>query len=520
MAGIGKNIIENLTTAMYEISYIVYREYIQNAADSIDKAIDAGVLKVEEAIIDIEIENSKRFIKIYDNAMGIPQEKFYKTLSDIADSEKDRNVDKGFRGIGRLGGLAYCDKLIFSSSFQGEDIKSTMIWDGTLLREILADTKQHPSASEVVDRLITCKQEKYDTNEHFFEVQLQGIISESDDLLNESKIIDYLQAVAPIPYINTFLFKSKIHEFVKQENLQLDEYKVLVNGNQLFKPYKNKLYEGTEDNKTAYDDVSDLEFKKFKNKNGDLLAWMWYGVTRYEKQIPIINKMRGIRIRKENIQIGSEETLSYPKFLREARGNYYFIGELFVVDKELIPNARRDYFNTNKTLREFEEKVKPVFYKELYDLYHYANKVKKSFQRTADYIKKNQEYNEKIQNAGFIDKEDEAMAKKALDDEKVRVEKANRELDLRKQDADQSQVLKRVFNELEKQYKKLESETKVEQVKAEESKKDKKFLSQSLSKYNKHEQKLISQIYGIIKAILPKDMAEMVVAKIQEELSK
>jgi len=520
MAGIGKNIIENLTTAMYENSFIIFREYIQNAADSIDKAIETGIIKDEEALIDIVIEYGKRSIIINDNAMGIPADKFYKTLSDIADSEKDRSVDKGFRGIGRLGGLAYCDKLIFSSSFKGEDVKSTMVWDCTLLKEILADTKEHPSASEVVDRLITCKQEKWDVNEHFFEVKLQGVILESDDLLNESKVIDYLQAVAPIPYINTFLFKSKIHVFVRQENLRVDEYKVLVNGNQLFKQYKNKLYEGTEDNKTAYDDVSDLEFKKFKDKNGNLLAWMWYGVTRYEKQIPIMNKMRGIRIRKENIQIGSEETLSYPKFFREPRGNYYFIGELFVVDRELIPNARRDYFNTNRTLRDFEEKVKPVLNKDLYDLYHYANKVKKSFQRASDYVKKSAEYTEKLQNAGFVDKEEEILTKKALYEEKERVEKANRELELRKRDAEQSQVLNRVFIELEKQYKPSEPQPIVEQEKTEDNKKNKKFLSQSLSKYNRQEQKLISQIYSIIKAILPKDMAEVVVSKIQEELSK
>ena len=60
MAEIGKNIIENLTTAMYENSYTVYREYIQNSADSIDKAIDSGIITASEATIDIEIEYTKR----------------------------------------------------------------------------------------------------------------------------------------------------------------------------------------------------------------------------------------------------------------------------------------------------------------------------------------------------------------------------------------------------------------------------------------------------------------------------
>ena len=42
----------------------------------------------------------------------------------------------------------------------------------------------------------------------------------------------------------------------------------------------------------------------------------------------------------------------------------------------------------------------------------------------------------------------------------------------------------------------------------------------SLSKYGKKEQKLIAKIYNIIKMILPKDYSEMVIKKIQEELSK
>ena len=50
--------------------------------------------------------------------------------------------------------------------------------------------------------------------------------------------------------------------------------------------------------------------------------------------------------------------------------------------------------------------------------------------------------------------------------------------------------------------------------------KGKQYMTQSLSKYNKKEQKLISHIYGILKAILPRDTATMVINKIQEELSK
>ena len=52
------------------------------------------------------------------------------------------------------------------------------------------------------------------------------------------------------------------------------------------------------------------------------------------------------------------------------------------------------------------------------------------------------------------------------------------------------------------------------------NKKKVKYKSQNLSQYSKKEQKLIGKIYGIIRAILPHDMADVVINKIQEELSK
>lgn len=524
MAGIGKNVIENLTTAMYENSFTIYREYVQNAADSIDRAVDMSIMSADEAVIDILIENNRRRITINDNAAGVPKDDFYKKLSDIADSSKDPTKEKGFRGIGRLAGLAYCDKLIFRTSAYGESIESIMEWDGVKLREVLGDSSQHPSAQELVDSLITCSEKKCDADEHFFEVIMENIIPESNELLDETAIKKYLEAVAPVPYVNSFIYKSKIYDFIKNEGLRLDEYDIEINGNPVFKQYKTKVYEGTEEAKTAFDDVTDIEFRKFVSDDGRLLAWLWFAVTRYEKQIPIVNQMRGIRLRKENIQIGNEETLSYPKFYKEPRGNFYFFGELFAVDSELIPNARRDYFKTNRTQAEFEKKVTEVLYTELYNLYHYANKVKNSIKKVANYEKKQAEFAEKESTAGFIDAEEKEDLRKELEAERKKAEQAKREIELRRKDSEGSQVLDRVFKGIETEYKikgtSEGSETPPPAANTKEEKKQQKFMTQSLSKYSKKDQMLIAKIYGIIKAVLPRDMAEMLVKKIQEELSK
>jgi molecular chaperone HtpG len=516
MAVIGKNIIENLTTAMYENNNIIFREYIQNSADQIDKAIKMNLADQSELYVDIDIDTKNRCITVYDNATGLGKDVFKDKLTSIADSDKDRDEDKGFRGIGRLGGLACCDTLIFSSSIKGESVKSIMMWDAKRLRDIINDPDQRPLAGDLVDMVTSHKEESYDTDSHFFEVKLVDVLDENNELLDEYSVREYLQAVAPVPYPNGFVFRSKIYDFARDEGLVIDEYKILINGEQLFKGYTSNLYEGSPENKTIYDSITDMEFRKFYAKNGDLLAWMWLGISKFKRQIPSVNQMRGIRLRKENIQIGNSETISYPKFFKESRGNYYFVGEIFAVHKNLIPNARRDYFNINPTCRAFERSIKPYIHNDLYKLYHFANEVKNALVKEVQYVTMQHEYHEKLKSNEFIDKEDEIRALEALEKQRDVAENAAKKLELRNANAESDPVLRRVFDALQNEYK---TDVKPPET-TEPSKQEKKYKTQSLSKLNKQERKLVSRVYAIINAILPKDMAEMVITKIQEELSK
>ena len=55
----GKFLLEILTKGMYSNPMHVYREYIQNSTDSIDKAIADGILSTSEAAIHIQIDGTK-----------------------------------------------------------------------------------------------------------------------------------------------------------------------------------------------------------------------------------------------------------------------------------------------------------------------------------------------------------------------------------------------------------------------------------------------------------------------------
>ena len=143
MATVGKNILDNLTTGMYSDSKVIYREYIQNACDQIDLAIKSGILSADEGYVDIYTDGKKRYISIRDNATGVKAEDFIEDVGDIANSNKEIGKNKGFRGIGRLCGLAYCKTLKFTTSYLGEGTKSIMTCDAQKMRAMLIENKKY-----------------------------------------------------------------------------------------------------------------------------------------------------------------------------------------------------------------------------------------------------------------------------------------------------------------------------------------------------------------------------------------
>lgn len=246
-------------------------------------------------------------------------------MGSIADSTKDRNEDKGFRGIGRLGGISSCEKLVFSCSAVGESTESVCEWDAKLVRDILVDQTKNPSAEQLVDMATSYRHNKCDAEDHYFKVELIGVENSSYEILDDKLVKEYLRAVAPIPYEVGFMYASKIHDFARENGFKIDEYNVYVNGESLFKRYTTKLYEPHNHSKKAYDELIDVKFEIFPDEDGQTLAWMWYGVSKYEKQIPSINFMRGIRLRKANIQIGNETTFTSHGYYKEPRSGLYFV---------------------------------------------------------------------------------------------------------------------------------------------------------------------------------------------------
>jgi Molecular chaperone, HSP90 family len=494
---IGKNVIENLTIGMYDDPRFVYREYVQNAADQIDAAKRQNLYQSgNESSIYIQINKEAKNVIIEDNAAGIESEQVLPLLGNIAQSTKNKYEDRGFRGIGRLGGLGYCEKLIFETSFYGEDKKSTMTWNAKQLKEIINDDKVKIGAAELISLITDYSFEDTDKNSHYFRVIMENVTN--DILLDIQQVRDYLSMVAPVPFANHFTHKNKIYEKAKNKNIFIDDYNIYVNTDQLFKGYNNYIYRNNAISEE--DTIIDVVFFEEYYKE-ELLFWGWYGISSEMHQIPDENKSRGIRLRKSNIQIGLENRLD--EFHKEDLGNRYFIGEVYAMNKDLIPNARRDFFIDNDECSQFSKRLRELFYSQLHKLYYDFSKKNAAIKAFQDF----ENINQKLE-----DKTIDDTSKSKLETELKKVEKkivsAKKTL-ATLENKYEGQVLGNIIKSIDFD---IQQETdKQPQQKNNQNAIVKKSFSQK-------EEDILKNVYSILRKNLIKATAEELIQKIEEEI--
>ncbi len=513
---IGKDVIESLTLAMYDDPRFIYREYIQNSADQIDIAFENGlIISKDECKIEIQIDKNERRISISDNGTGVSSEKVLPVLKSIAQGVKDRTKHKGFRGIGRLGGLAYCEKLIFETSYVGESTKSILTWNAKELRHIINDRTKKEDASAVIDAITSLQTENEVSDKRYFKVILENV--SNDILLNQEDIYDYLSMVAPVPYKKGFLFQQQIYKKAKEYNQSIDEYNLYLNCNQIFKEYTTSIYEGEKHNKKKIDEIFDLEFFEIKNHKEQLLCWGWYSISKLKQQMPDINIAKGIRLRTGNIQIGDENRLSdlfVTTNVQDKRFSFYFFGEVHTLTPDLIPNARRDYFLENSVFNEFEKYMRLEF-KNLKDYCYLSSNIRSEERKIERLYSFSEEY-KKMAEKGFTKPKEQEEYEEKFKQIKEEAEKAKEKIEKIKEKVIDNDTKNKIVNKLTSDIKQIESADEIKEISNQKTK----LLTDNLQRLNKNDRKLVGKVLSIIDNILPKELSNNVKLKIIEELNK
>jgi len=436
MAKIGKYVIDSLTRSMYEDSRCIYREYIQNAADQIDLAREQHLDDNDYYEIHVRIFRNQKKIEIEDTATGVSVSN-RETLKDVATSQKKRGKQKGFRGIGRLGGLGYCSTLTFETSYMGENVKTLMHWDAAKMNRIVDDEMDESEAGNVIDDCTSFEEQLEAVDSHYFKVILENVTD--DRLLDVNNIRDYLSMVAPVDYPTQFgVFSSQIKRYIQCNNIVLDVYNLYVGDEygeeQIYKGYTTKI----KDVRNGDYDIKSIKIFDRKDSNGNLIYWGWYSISELRGQIPANNIAYGIRLRCKNIQVGDERTCRN-FFLSEGdkRFSQYFFGELHVETPDLMPDARRDYLRECEYRSIFERMVRSDF-GTLKDLCNEASNIRGIIKRITEADKGTQDIEKKRESGSFLSQKEIEDDNEKYERYKEKKKKAINQLEKKKQETNRN----------------------------------------------------------------------------------
>ncbi|MDX0499550.1 molecular chaperone Hsp90 [Sinorhizobium medicae] len=353
---VGRDVLELVSSAMYIDPMTIYREYVQNAADAIEAARHQGILGASEpGKVSIDIDPATRSIRIRDNGAGVGNAEFSRRMTALGASGKRGSNARGFRGVGRLAGLGYAQELVFRSRAGGDDEVGELTWDcrklKTLLREGDGDIES------LIRSVATLKRTPAgDYPEHFFEVELRGVIRiRSDKLMSPAAVDDYLGQVGPVPFSPDFTFGEEIRAHLAPV-VQLGEIEIYVDGKSepIYRPHRDRMVQ--EGMKPISFDR--LTLHEISGIDGEPAAVVWILDHEYEGALPNGSGVKGLRLRAGNVQIGDNNLLE--ELFPESRFNAWSVGEVHVIDRKITPNGRRDHFEQNAHYTNLVNQLSPI----------------------------------------------------------------------------------------------------------------------------------------------------------------
>lgn len=367
---------------LYTDPFVIYREYIQNACDGIELALRQGLINQHEAVISIQIDKSE--ISIKDRGIGVSAFDIGPRLVDVGNSTKWKDGLIGQYGIGRLIAAQYCQKIIFETSFPGQNLKSILTWDTEKAFELI-DSHEYDDATAIIDSVTHIDRQEASLEEHYFRVRLCGIKPHVDHLIDVQAVREYVSLIAPVDYSMEFkegYVRPALANNPEYEQLYEKErlYKVVINGEDVRKPYSIDV-PGKDAN------LIQPIFMKFEDPDDGLLGWGWCALNDRIIQMNSV-PFRGIRFRKLNMAVGDANVMA--NYMKNVSVNY-FVGEVFLVNEKIQPTGSRDGFVDSAQKSEFDilMKDKAEF---LYSLYDRASHMGSQAvdKLTAAYLKKSE----------------------------------------------------------------------------------------------------------------------------------
>lgn len=388
---VGSFFLETLTTGMYEDPFHAIREYVQNGFDAIQDAVRQELMSAEEGEILITVGGTARApsLTIRDNGTGIPQANAYSTLVSLGASRKTPTHHAGFRGIGRLGGIAYCNTLRFTTTVRGEAVATVVEWDCGRVRSYFAPGAEAVDVRDVVRAAVKTRTKPEAEAAHFTEVEMVRLVDLGSEFVDLAKLQPYLRQVCPVDYADNFDFADQIRDIAKGYGERLPVVRVDVRQRRerlpIHKPYK-RTYPTSRRNS-----ISTLHhLEPFTRKDHGWYGWV--GVSNFPGEI-VDNTAAGVRFRVKNIQVGDsalieELAAELTPGGTERRLQRWAVGEIFITSTEVVPNARRDGFEDSAAWRAIRHDIKEQVVKRVIKLIRGASSTRSAMNDFGEAVEK------------------------------------------------------------------------------------------------------------------------------------
>ena len=343
---VGGDILRLITAGMYDNPLVLFREYLQNAADSIaSRGQDRGSVR-------IDIDPFEARLTIIDDGPGLSQSDAVNRLIPIGNSAKNPAVDRGLRGIGRLSSLAFAEDVHFTTRAKGSTPVTCVAWSGRTLRDPHLLQLDAATAINKCTSIRTLPDS--DWPDEFFQVTVENVTRHAASaLLNHDAVRSYVAEVCPVPISPEFPFSAEVTDFLSEHtnHLVLD-VRLDVDETPIERPFRRAL---------TLTDTYAAPFERLETRlipsldSDEPAAILWLAHTPYSGSIPRHLGVRGLRARSGNIQVGSDTVFSH--LFLETRFNGWCVGEVHITDSRIVPNGRRDYFEPGPHLRNLENHI-------------------------------------------------------------------------------------------------------------------------------------------------------------------
>ena len=419
-------------------------------------------------------------------------------------SAEDSSVNAGFRGIGRMAGISYCDTLRFETS-DGKGLKTIVTFDAKEINRLTEAGQEPTTIIQAINDNCHADEVADSNGEHYLEVTLEGLKADSV-FLNNKLISKYLGQVAPVQFDpRHWSFTEKVQSIAEEagRRASLDHItiKTFDSAGQLLddirRPHKDKFKIGRTGNKEVR--VTNLEPLPLVGGTTEDW-WGWLAIHDWDRQLADVT-FAGLRIRMHNIEIGDHK-LVRELFTSSPHLSMWCFGEIHITDYSVTPNAQRDNFQDSQAWEKIKTRIRDdvsSLVKRFRSASKERNKSPKVLIRRAEKVISKAD---RAQKQGIESKEQQGELVSSLNQQKEKLASA---LKQKTRENGDKKLLTRTCDNLQNQIKKIEA---VKRTRTDDS----------ISHLDKNARRVVKKIFEVLKTELDGDTFFNLQKKINEAL--